>query len=410
MPDHYDRLENRTPSSREGALFRDLRHVLAISKPRVPSLRAQLRGVDVARIATRADLAQIPIMRRADLLALQADAPPFGGANATRLAGLKQAFLGSGPLVSVEGQARDWWGMGRALFAAGLRKGTLVLNCFPYDLVPDGHMVESGAAAIGCPVVPAGAADIDRKVDAIARFRPGFFCGRADEFKAIIDHAVDRRIDTSCVKNALVTGPTSKGLRNEYSLRGFNVRHAFIMPELGVVSFESGATEGMTVNESLIVEILEPDTRKPAKPGAPGEIVVTRINIDFPILRYATGAISSMCAHPASCGRTNMRMRTPHERTPDFVELGGRRIHLSDIVEVAKRHPSVGRISLVMRRRRDGDELHLRVEHGGNEVALLERLLETFHLVTRVRGTVELVAPGTLSDEDAMIIDERPLN
>ncbi len=349
-------------------------------------------------------------MRRADLLALQAETPPFGGVNATRLAALKQTFIGPGALVSLEGHARDWWGMGRALFAAGLRKGTPVLNCFPYDLVPDGHMVESGASEIGCPVIPAGSADIDRKVDVIGRFRPGFFCGRSDEFKTIIDHAVDRLIDTSFLRDALVTGPTSRGLRNEFSLRGFNVRHALMMPELGIVAFESGATEGMTVNEGLIVEIIDPDTKAAVEPGRFGEIVVTRINIDCPILRYATGIMSALSAHTASCGRTNMRIREPHLRAPNFVDMDGRRIHISDIMEIAKRHPSVGRISLVMRRRRENDEVHLRVEHGGGETALLERLSETLHLVTRLRGTVELVAPGTLSEDDAMIIDERPLN
>jgi phenylacetate-CoA ligase len=410
MPDHFDRLENRPHAARESALMRDLKHVLAIAKPRAPSLRAQLRGVDVAKIKTRADLAQIPVIRRADLLAMQADSPPFGGANATRLAGLKQAFFIPGMLALLEGQAKDWWGMGRALFAAGLRKGVPVLNCFPYDLVPEGPMVESGASAIGCPVIPAGAAPIDQKVDVIARLKPGFFCGRADEFKTIIDRAIDLKVDTTCIKNALVTGRTSKGLRSEYSLRGFKVRHAFIRPELGVVAFESGATEGMTVNEGIILEVIDVETRCPVPSGAEGEIVVTRINSDFPILRYATGAISAVSAHPATCGRTNMRILPPQERTPDFVEFCGHRIHLSDIYEIAKQHPSVGRISLVMRRRRDNDEVHLRVEHGGEEAALKDRLSETLRRLTRMTGTVELIRPGTMSDDDAMIVDERPLN
>ena len=410
MPDHFDRLENRTPAARESALFRDLRHVLSISKPRVPSLRAQLRGIDVAKILTRADLVQIPLMRRADLLGLQTETPPFGGLNATRLGGLKQTFLAPNMLASLEGQARDWWGMGRALFAAGLRKSAVVLNCFPYDLVPDGHMVESGASVVGCPVIPAGAADIDRKVDAIARFQPSFFSGRADEFKTILDRAADRLIDTSCVKNALVTGPTNMGLRNEYSLRGFNVRHAFILHELGVIAYESGATEGMTVNEGLIVEIVDPSTKLTVPPCTQGELVVTRINADWPLLRFATGFIASSAMHPASCGRTNMRIGAPHSRTPDFVDLCGRRVHISDIADIAKRIPSIGRLSLVTRRSRENDEVHLRVEYRGGEPALMERLSEALHRVTRVQGTVEFVEPGTLSDDDAMIIDERPLN
>jgi phenylacetate-CoA ligase len=409
MSDHFDRLENRTAAARETALLRDLRHVLSVSKPRVPALRTQLRGIDIAKIQSRADLLQIPIIRRAQLLRMQSETPPFGGAIATRLAGLKQSFLGPGMLATIGGQARDWWGMGRALFAAGLRKGALVLNCYPYDLVPDGHMVESGAAVVGCPVIPAGNAEIDRKVDAIAHFRPSFFSGRAEEFKILLDRALDRQVDMSCLKNALVTGSASPGLRNEFSLRGFNVRHVFTLPELGVIAYESGATEGMTVNEGLIVELIDPRTQQLAAPGQSGEIVVTRINTDCPVLRYGTELMSTIDDHPATCGRTNMRIRIPHDRTPDFVELGGRRIHISDIEEIAKRHPSVGRLCLVTRRRKETDEIHLRVEHPGDETMLTERLSETLHRITRIKGTVEVVAPGTLSDRDGILVDERPI-
>ena len=410
MPDHYDRLENRSSSSRESALFRDLRHVLAISKPRVPSLRAQLKGVDIARLVSRADLTPISLMRRVELLAAQAETPPFGGVIATRLAGLKQTFFGAGNLVSIAGQARDWWGTGRALFAAGLRKGSLVLNCFPYDLVADGHMMEAGAAAIGCPVIPAGNSSIDRKVDVIALLKPAFFCGRSEELKAVLDRAVDRCVDTTCLKNALVTGTTTRGLRNEFSLRGIDVRHMLMSPELGAIAFECGATDGMTINEGLLVEIIDPRTKSPVALGTKGEIVVTRINTDMPILRYATGIWSSTCANLSTCGRTNMRIAMPQERTPDYIDTGDHRIHIADIFEVTRPFPSVCRFSLVTRRLRDVDEFHLRVESGHSEAKLVDELSEKFRLVTRLRGHVELVAPGTLSDDDAMIIDERPLN
>lgn len=409
MPDHFDRLENRTPVAREAALLRDLRHVLTVSKPRVPFLRHQLRGIDIAKIQSRADLAAIPLIRRTDLIAAQGELPPFGGMNAVRTGALRHIFL-AGPMAMLCGQARDWWGAGRALYAAGLRKGVAVLNCFPYDLAPLGHMAESGAAAVGCPVIPAGAAPIDQKIDAVARLRPGFYCGRSEELKAILDRAVDLNVDVSCLKNALVTGPTSRGLRNEYSLRGVNVRHAFVTNELGVVAYESGATEGMTVNEGLILEIVDPATGLPLPNGVAGEIIVTRINVDCPILRYATGAISSVSAQPSTCGRSNMRIRAPHDRKPDFVDMDGRRIHISDIVEIARRYPSLGRMSLVMRRPRDNDELCLRVEHGGNEQHLRDNLAQTFELLTRLNGKVEFVPPGSLSDDDAMIVDERPLN
>lgn len=410
MSDHYDRLENRTSAARESALFRDLRHVLAVAKPRVPALRAQLKGIDITKLLSRADLARIPLRRRADVLALQAEAPPFGGLGATRLSALNHTFIGPGALVSLEGQAKDWWGMARALFAAGLRKGSLVLNCFSYDFVPQGHMIESGARALGCPVIPAGNASLAQKVDAISRLRPRFFCGEPEHLKALLDHGHGRGADMSCITDAIVMGSLKRGLRNELGLRGVTTRLVFTMPELGLIAFESETTDGLTVNEGLIVEIVEPGTGTPVARGAPGEIVVTRINVDYPLVRYATGFLSAPLPPPSASGRTNMRIRAPRDMTPESADVCGTRIDVTHILEIAKRHPDAGRMRLCMRRRRDRDELHLKVEHGGNAPTLTESLGETLHAVTRVRGTVELLQPGTLSDDDAVIVDERPLN
>lgn len=410
MPDHYDRLENRTPAARESALFRDLRHVLTVAKPRVPALRARLKGIEVDKLLTRADLARIPVLRRADVLALQSETPPFGGLSAARLGALNQAFIGPAALVSLEGLAKDWWGMGRALFAAGLRKGSLVLNCFPYDLVPHGHMIESGARALGCPVIPAGGADLDRKLDAISRFRPRFFCGDCDHLKALLDHGQKAGVDVSCLKSAMVTGSMKPGLRGEFSLRGIAVRLVFAMPELGMIAFESDAAEGLTVNEGLIVEIVKPDTGTPVEAGMAGEIVATRINADYPLVRYAIGFLSALLPQPSPCGRTNTRIRAPREIAPENADFRGTRINIAHILEIAKRNPRAGRMRLFVRHHRERDELHLKVECRDDEPALSESLRETLHAVTRVRGTVELVQPGTLSDDDAVIVDERPLN
>ena len=409
MSDHYDRLENRPPAARESMLFRDLRHVLAMAKPRVPALRAQLKGVDVKALLTRADLACVPVRRQVDILALQADSPPFGGLAAGRVGALLHAFVGPGAVVSLGGQAKDWWGMGRALFAAGLRKGSVVLNCFSYDLVPHAHMIESGARAIGCPVIPAGNATLDRKVEAVTRLRPHFFCGEGDHLKDLLDRGHDLGADMSCLRDAVVTGFSKAGLRNEFSLRGIAVRHMFATPEFGPIAYESGATDGLTVNEGLIIEIVTPGTGMPVAPGMSGEIVATRINADYPLLRYATGFISAQLPQPSTCGRTNMRIRTPRDMRPDTVDVCGTSVHLAHIHEIAARHPGVGHIRLVTRRRRDTDELVLQVEHVGDGPLLNESLRETLFSVTRIRGAVELVRPGTLSDEDPVLVDERPL-
>lgn len=409
MPDHYDRLENRTPAARESALFRDLRHVLNVAKARVPALRAQLKGIDIAALQTRSDLAGIRILRQADLAALQAETPPLGGLTATRVPLLKQVFVGVELLVALEGQAKDWWGCGRALFAAGLRKGSLALNCFPYDLLPHGHMIASGAHAIGCPVVPAGNARLEAKIEAVQRLKPGFFCGAASHLKELLDHGSDLNADVSSLKSALVTGPMSAGRRNEFSLRGMSVRQVSLLPELGVIAFESGATDGMMVNEGLIVEIIDPVTSKPVAPGSDGEIVVSRINADYPLLRFGTGLCSSMLQQPSTCGRTNMRIKVPRPAPFEITGSDGLRITATHLREIKKHHPSLGRMRLFMRRPRGHDVIHLKAEHRGNFEAL-ESVSKTLRLVTQMLGTVEFVEPGTLADDEAPIVDERSLN
>jgi phenylacetate-CoA ligase len=409
MPDLFDRLENRVPQTRESVLFRDLRHILAVSRSRVPALRAQLKGIDVAILASRDGLARVPILRARDLAALRADTPPFGGACAVRPGALKQILFGLDFIATPEGQAKDWWGAGRALYAAGLRKGAIVVNCFSYELDARAHMMVSGAGAIGCPVVPLGAGALDFKVEAVRRLRPRFYCGHAEHLKRILDHGADLGADLSSLKQGLVMGPMSAGLRNEFALRGVTVKLAFATAELGVVAYESGATEGLTVNEGLILELVEPATGKLVEPGAPGEIVVTRLNADYPLLRFGTGAVSSILPHGSTCGRTNTRIREPREHAAESAEFGGKRIHASQIVEIARRHPGLGRLRLVVRRAKEQDELVLRAEHRGDE-GLRERLLETLRKVTDMSGTIELVTPGSMRDDEAVIIDERPLN
>ncbi len=387
MHDVFDRLENRTAASREGALLRDLQHVLTVSKSRAPALRAQLRGIDIAKLRTRADLPRIPLQRHSDLLAAQADLPPFGGFVATRVAGLAHVFGDSGAMATPAGQAKDWWGMARALYAAGLRKGALVCNTFPYDLMPHGHMADAGARAIGCPVLPAGGAEPKRIVEAVARFRPSFFCGAAERLRQVLDNGLDAAADLTSLKAALVTGALKFGLRRELELRGLAVRHAFLLPEVGLVAYESGSTEGMTLCEQLLLEIVD-EAGAPVEPGAEGEMVLTRINLDYPILRYATGVTARVLSQPSTCGRTNTRVAIAGDAA---ASTETRHIH-----EIRARHPDL-RMQLSFA----GGTPHLRVEHRHDEPDLRAFLGETLAAVTRCSGVVEIVRPGTLPDDDS---------
>ena len=313
--------------------------------------------------------------------------PPFGGFVATRVAGLAHVFEGPGVMATPAGQAKDWWGMARGLYAAGLRKGALVLNAFPYDLLPHGHMADAGARAIGCPVLPAGNAESARIVEAVVRFRPSFFCGAAERLRQVLDDGLDAAADLTSLKAGLVTGPLKFGLRRELEMRGLAVRHAFLLPEVGLVAYESGTTEGMPLAECLILEIVD-DNGAPVDPGTEGEMVLTRINLDYPLLRYATGMTARVLAQPSTCGRTNTRLA--------IVGDAAAALEARQILEIRARHPDL-RMHLSLA----GGTPLLKVEHRHDEPGLRAYLGATLASVTRRSGIVEIVRPGTLLDDEA---------
>jgi len=410
VPEHYDRQETRSAASRENTLFRDLRGVLKIARPRAPALRAQLKGVDLESLKTRSDLAAIPVVRKSDLKAMQEETPPFGGLTASRASTLKRLLVSPGPIFEPEGHAKDWWGAARAFFAAGFRKGDIVINCFSYHLTPGGHIMESGALALGCPVIPAGVGNTDQQVEAIRYLKPAGYAGTPDFLKILLDRARELNSDGSSIKRALVSGAALPGtLRQELKERDITVYQNYGTADLGVIAYESEQSEGLIVNEGLIVEIVRPGTGEPVPIGEVGEVVVTRLNADYPLLRFATGDLSAFLPGTSSCGRTNMQLRGWLGRADQTTKVKGMFVHPSQVAEVQKHHPELIRVRLVVTRKGEQDVMTLRAEAKGTGNGLCEAVGSTLQAVTKLRGAVEVVAPGTLPNDGKVIADERPL-
>jgi phenylacetate-CoA ligase len=410
VPEHYDRQETRSAASRENTLFRDLRGVLKIAKPRAPALRAQLKGIDLESLKTRSDLAAIPVVRKSDLKAMQEETPPFGGLTASRASTLKRLLVSPGPIFEPEGHAKDWWGAARAFFAAGFRKGDIVINCFSYHLTPGGHIMESGALALGCPVIPAGVGNTDQQVEAIRYLKPAGYAGTPDFLKILLDRARELKSDGSSIKRALVSGAALPGtLRKELKERGVTVYQNYGTADLGVIAYESEHSEGMIVNEGLIVEIVRPGTGEPIPIGEVGEVVVTRLNADYPLLRFATGDLSAFLPGTSRCGRTNRQLKGWLGRADQTTKVKGMFVHPSQIAEVQKHHPELIRVRLVVTRKGERDVMTLRAEAKGTGNGLCEAVGSTLQAVTKLRGAVEVVAPGTLPNDGKVIADERPL-
>jgi phenylacetate-CoA ligase len=394
--------------AREAELFASLRAVLNASLTRAPALAEQLKGVDIASLRSREALSLVPLLRKSDLVSMQERSPPFGGL-ATRAPGeLKRLLVSPGPIFEPEGKGADWWGAAAAFAAAGFRQADVVLNCYSYHLTPGGHIMESGAFALGCSVIPGGVGNTEQQVEAIHRLRPDGYSGTPDFLKILLDKAQEMGRDASSIKRALVSGAAlPASLRAEMEKRGVKMRQAYATADLGVIAFETdlpdgSPADGMAVNNGLILEIVRPGTGDPVGLGVVGEVVVTRLNPDYPLLRFATGDLSSITLQEPT-----PRIKGWLGRADQTTKVRGMFVHPSQIAEIGRRHRELGALRLIVNRDGEQDRMILRAETAAPSAGLAEAVGATLQALTKMRGLVELVAPGALPNDGKVISDER---
>lgn len=407
MTGQYDSLEIRDPAVREREQFAQMPAAIAHAMS-APGWARHLGGADAKAINSRVALAKLPVLRKADLVAMQKEAPPFGGLNVTPVANVKRLLMSPGPIFEPEGAAGDWWGAARALFAAGFRKGDIVHNSFAYHLTPGGFILESGAHALGCAVIPGGVGNTEQQLEAIAHYRPTGYVGTPDFLKILLDTAEKSGKDASSLKRGLVSGAAlPASLRDELGRRGVAVLQCYATAELGVIAYESEAREGMIVNESVVVEIVRPGTGDPVPDGEVGEVVVTSFNRDYPMIRLATGDLSALMPGVSPCGRTNARIKGWMGRADQTAKVKGMFVHPKQIAEVAARHPELKRIRLVVDREAEQDTMTLLAECAPADSALEAAVAATLQSITKLKGSVKLMPPGTLPNDGKLIADER---
>src|SRR3954463_6975548 len=408
MPDHFDSLETRDPSDRERDLFARLPAQIAHAMT-APGWAKHLGGVDSKSINTRAALAKLPLLRKSALLGLQKETPPFGGFNVTPPGKAKRLFVSPGPIFEPEGHSGDY-NATRALFAAGIRAGDVLINCFSYHLTPGAFILEAGAHALGCAVIPGGVGNTEAQLDAIAQLKPSAYVGTPDFLKVLLDAAAKVGKDASSFKRGLVSGAAlPASLRKELSERGFAVKQTYAVAEAGVISYESEALEGMIVNEDIILEIVRPGTGEPLADGQVGEVGVTPVHPDYPMIRLATGDMSAVMVGASPCGRTNMRIKGWMGRADQTTKVKGMFVRPEQVGEVVKRHPELARVRLVVTRENEQDAMTLNAECATPSDGFEHTISETLAAVTKLKGAVKLVAPGTLPNDGKVIADERPV-
>ncbi|MGZ5895595.1 MAG: phenylacetate--CoA ligase family protein [Xanthobacteraceae bacterium] len=406
---HYDSLEVQTHDERERDLFARLADQIAHAQ-KAAGWKTQLEGVDPKSITTRAALAKLPLLRKSDLVALQKATPPFAGFNVTPPGKAKRLFMSPGPIFEPEGEAADFAGAARAFFAAGIRADDILHNSFSYHLTPCAYMLESGAHALGCAVIPGGVGNTESQVDAIAQLRPSAYTGTPDFLKVLLDTAEKSGKDVSSLKRGLVSGAAlPPSLRDELARRGVTVLQCYAVAETGVIAYESDAREGMIVNENIIVEIVRPGTGDPVAEGEVGEVVVTTFNPHYPMIRLATGDLSATLPGRSPCGRTNIRIKGWMGRADQTAKVKGMFVRPEQVAEIARRHPELVRVRLTVTRVSEQDAMMLKAECASATANLAEAVVATLQAVTKVRGDVTFVAPGTLPNDGKVIADERPV-
>src|SRR5437762_2744962 len=407
MSDHYDSLETRAPAEREAELFSRLPGVLRGAMA-APGYAERLKGVDPAEITSRAALARLPVLRKADLPALHRATPPFGGLVAGLPGSFGRLFTSPGPIFEPESVHADPWRGARALFAAGFRPGDVVLNTFSYHLTPGGFIFDASARALGCAVIPAGPGNTEAQFELIEAYRPRGYSGTPDFLKILLEAAADAGRDVSSIRRALVSGAAfPKSLQDEIKARGIEAYQAFGTADLGMVAFETPAREGMVVNEDLILEVVRPGTGDPVAPGDVGEIVVTSLDPGHPWIRLALGDLTAALPGLSPCGRTNMRIKGWMGRADQTTKVKGMFVRPEQIGEIGKRYPALDRLRLVVTREGDADVMTLKAACAPPTDVLRAEIAATLRALTKLQGAVDLVAPGNLPNDGKVIADER---
>jgi len=415
MTEHYDALETRDTTAREAALMAALPGQVAHAKKSSAAFAEILKDVNPAAVSSRQALAGLPVIRKHELLERQqatrsAGGDVFGGFSAVGLgAHMPRIFSSPGPIYEPEGAARNYWRMSRAMFAAGFRPGELIHNCFSYHFVPAGSMMESGAHALGCTVFPGGTGQTEQQVQTMAELQPAGYIGTPSFLKIIVDKAQEMGVALPSVKKAMFGGEAfPPSLRDWFAERGITGYQCYATADLGSIAYETQARDGLVIDEGVIVEIVRPGTGDPVAPGEVGEVVVTTLNPDYPLIRFGTGDLSALLSGPCPTGRTNSRIKGWMGRADQTTKIRGMFVHPGQVADIIRRFPEVARARLVVTGEMANDIMTLKVETAcGGPDALAVKIGDAIRDVTKLRGQVELVLPGSLPNDGKVIEDAR---
>jgi phenylacetate-CoA ligase len=412
MSNFYDSLEQRDPAVREAALLQALPAQIAHAQTHASAWATILQGVKASDINSRAALAALPVTRKYELLERQQAQRAndvFGGFSALRFGKtMPRVFASPGPIYEPEGVGKDYWRMARALYAAGFRAGELIHNCFSYHFTPAGSMMESGAHALGCSVFPGGTGQTEQQLQAMLELRPCGYSGTPSFLKILIEKAAESQTPLPFLSKALVSGEAfPPSLRDWWAERGMTAYQCYATADIGLIAYETSAREGLVLDEGVIVEIVRPGTGDPVAEGEVGELVVTTLNPDYPLIRFGTGDLTAVLPGQCPTGRTNQRIKGWMGRADQTTKVRGMFVHPGQVDQVVKRFPEVLKARLVVSGEMANDQLHLHVETSHATEALQAAVAQAVRDITKLRAEVVFTTPGSLANDGKVIEDAR---
>ncbi|AYE85050.1 MAG: AMP-binding protein [Sulfitobacter sp.] len=400
---HFDDLETRSADQRAADLAQALPQQIARAQG-LPGYGETLKGVDASQITSAAALADLPVLRKSELGKAQAGQPPFGGFTTKPVTEFSHVFQSPGPIYEPSSNDPDWWRMGRFLHAAGIGAGDVVHNCFGYHLTPAGMIFESGARAVGATVLPAGTGQTELQVTAARDVGSTAYAGTPDYLKVILEKADAMGVELKITKAAVGGGALFPSLRAFYQERGITCLQSYATADLGNIAYESPAMEGLIVDEQVIVEIVTPGTGIPVAPGEVGEVVVTTLNPDYPLIRFATGDLSAVLEGESPCGRTNMRIKGWMGRADQTTKIKGMFVRPEQVAALVAQHEEIQKARVIASREGEADVMTVQIETAGEDKDAYARSVAD---LLKLKGRVELVAPGSLPRDGLVIEDTR---
>ena len=406
--EYYDELETRDPEEREIKLLSSLPSQIENARNNASGWADILSDVSPADIDSRKSLAELPVTRKSELTERQATYPPLGQLLAAKASELSWIFCSPGPIFEPGRRHGDFWRMGRALFAAGFRKGDIVHNTFSYHLTPAGHMMEAGAHACGCIVIPAGIGNTEQQIEAITQLKPSKYVGTPSFLRILLEKADSLGVDVSSITHGAVGGEAlPPSLRDYFKERDVVVLQAYGTADIGLIAYESNAIEGMIVDEEIILEIVRPGTGQPLPVGEVGEVVVTSLNPYYPLIRFATGDLSALLPGGSPCGRTNTRIKGWMGRADQTTKVKGMFVHPKQIAQVVERHAEISRARLVVDNQNHVDLMTLHCEVNRATEGLADAISASLQTICKVKGGVIVEKPGSLKNDGKIIDDIR---